>query len=98
MTSPFHFYGEKFEILADAEKLSDIKIALFAHFRDKEPIDGYGFEDAVLESGEGGYCKIRFAKPLLDLDSKNPCIVIKSNHAMLYAIRGELIINASRYM
>ena len=98
MTSPFHFYGECFEILADLEQPGDLKVALFESQRDKKPIEGYGFEDSVLEPGEDGYYSVRFTKPLMDLYTKNPCIVIKSNHAKLYAIRGALIINSSRYL
>ena len=97
-TNSFHFYGETLELLADAESLSDIRIALFERWHDREPIPGYGFDDAVLEPAEKGYARIRFAKPLLELDTKNPCMVIKARNAKLYALRGDLIINSTRYL
>ena len=97
MTALFHFYGERFELLADVDKPEDLEIALFARYFDKEPMEGYGFGDAKIERGEDGYCRIRFAKPLLDLDTTNPCIVIRSKNCKLYALRGDLTIVASRY-
>lgn len=98
MLSAFHFYGERFEILVDAERISDLKIALYEGYRSKEPMEGYGFDDAVLEPAEDGYYRVRFAKPLLDLDTKNPCIVIRAKNVRLYTLRGELVINSTRYM
>lgn len=97
MTSPFHFCGERLEILADVENAGDLQVALFAQYRDEAPMEGYGFDDAIVEPGEDGYWKIRFRKPLLELGTKNPCIVIKSRGAVLYALRGELVINTFRY-
>ena len=96
MTAPFHFCGEQFEILADVEAPSDIQVGLFANYRDKEPMEGYGFADATVEAGEDGYLKVRFAKPLLDLNTKSPCIVIRAKNAKLYALRGTLILNSTR--
>lgn len=96
MTSMFHFYGETFEIMADIDHVSNLKVALFNHYRDQEPIEGYGFEDAALEPGENGYFRVRFSKPLMELSTKNPRIVIKSKNAKLYAIRGELAISTTR--
>ena len=97
MTNPFHFYGENLELLAEADSLSDLRIALFGRWHDSQPLEGYGFWDARLEPGEDGYIRIRFAKPLLDLDTANPCIVIEGTNIRLYALRGELIINSTRY-
>ena len=97
MTALFHFYGERFEILADVEGAGDLEIALFARYFDGEPMEGYGFEDAQIERGEDGYYRIRFAKPLLDLNTTNPCIVIRSKNCKLYAMRGDMTIVASRY-
>lgn len=98
MTSPFHFYGERLELLADVENVQDIEIGLFDSYRDKTPIEGYGFADARVEAGEDGYYRITFSKPLLDLDTKSPCIVIKSKGCKLYGIRGNLTINTTRYL
>ncbi len=97
MTAPFHFYGERLELLADVDAPSDIQIALFNHYRDQQSIDGFDFSDAHLEQGEDGYLRVSFARPLTSLGTKSPCIVIQSKNAVLYAMRGDLMINTSRY-
>jgi hypothetical protein len=61
-------------------------------------MEGYGFEDASIEKTEDGYYRIRFAKPLLALDRKNPSIVIRSKgDSKLFALRGDLTIATGRY-
>lgn len=98
MTSQFHFYGERFELLAELEKEEDLQVGLFDQYRDNLPLEGYGFEDARIEKGEDGYYRIRFAKPLLDLVRKNPSIVIRTKgDSRLFALRGDLIISTGRY-
>lgn len=97
MTSPFHFYGERFEILAQLEEGDSLQVALYENFHSREPLEGYGFADASVTKGDDGYYRIRFAKPLLALDTKSPCIVIRCKTGKLYTLRGELIINTTRY-
>lgn len=97
MTSPFHFYGERFEILAQLEEGDSLQVALYENYHSREPLEGYGFADASVTKGDDGYYRIRFAKPLLALDTKSPCIVIRCKTGKLYTLRGELIINTTRY-
>jgi hypothetical protein len=98
MTSQFHFYGTYFDLLAELENEDDLQIGLFDHYRDDQPMEGYGFEDARIEKTEDGYYRIRFAKPLLDLDRKNPSIVIRlKGDSKLFALRGDLTIATGRY-
>ena len=98
MTSQFHFYGTYFDLLAELENEDDLQIGLFDHYRDDQPLEGYGFEDARIEKTEDGYYRIRFAKPLLDLDRKNPSIVIRlKGDSKLFALRGDLTIATGRY-
>ena len=98
MTSPFHFYGEHLELLADMDSPEELQAALYENFYSPAPLEGYGFEDAVITKSEGVYWTIRFSNPLLDLGTKSPCLVLRTKSAKLYALRGELTINTTRYL
>ena len=94
MTSPFSFSGNRLEILAD--NFEDLEVALYSHYRDLEPIEGFAFHDSTIEKADNGYVRVSFAREFTSLEGKNVCIVIRTKTASLYTIRGEFTLNCGR--
>lgn len=94
MTSPFAFYGNRLEILAD--HAHDLRAALFSHYRALEPIDGFGFADSIVEQTADGYWRITFPREYTSLAGSKVCISLQTKTASLYALRGDLVLHCSR--
>ena len=95
MTSPFCFYGDTLELLA--ENTQDLQVALFTHYHNHEPINGFDFTDSKIEPTDDGYSRVTFPLPLSSLKGQDICIVVRTTTASLYVIRGDFLLNCFRY-
>ncbi len=94
-TMPFHFYGERFELLTDISEGGSVSVELRDRWNGKA-FDGFSASDAILTE-ENGALSVRFAKPFSSLGTANPCVVLRVNRARVYALRGDLEIQSRRY-
>ena len=66
-------------------------------FNISEWYEGFDFGDCRLLPGEGGYRRIVFPRPALDLRVPTLCVKLRARGARLYALRGDLAVAGGRY-